>query len=172
MRTKTMEILRRVRRETKVDWAVRDLVIKSVINMINKGTKEKDIWTYIDYLNKKLRQDTAHTIILYRIKSYFERYGFTVVINAIRVKSFDMVAFNDRRIFFVEVKAGAPPWRGNNFREYNTYFNLERLSGNILYVWEERGRYYCTTYSNVELIDNEVKVRERYLLRNFIEANK
>ena len=150
------QVLKDSRKAVKIDWAIRDLIIKLAMQMKKEGYSDREILMIKEYLKRKIDEDIAHVLIMFKAKEICEKAGFHVVFTDLRNEMFDMIVFKPGRAFLVEIKASPPPWAGNNFREYNMYFASSLY--NILYVWYPRRELkdivrehelYCTTINNV-----------------------
>ena len=174
-------VLRDGRRSVKIDWAIRDLVIKLAVQMKKEGYSDREVLTIKEYLKRKIDEDIAHTLILFKAREMFVKAGFQVVLTDMRNEMFDMVVFKPGRAFLVEVKAGPPPWGGNNPKEYDMYFASSLY--NILYVWYPRRELrnevrehelYCTTINNVNSVFQNGKyiitASKKWKLKDYIQS--
>lgn len=169
-----LSVLRKVRRNTYVDWAARDLIIKCVIQLYKSGASIREINEFKEYMLRKIREDIEHTVILLRVARWFQRAGYKIVFTDLRNESFDLEAIGRTRKFYIEVKGKPPPWGGNNFREYISY---EELSlSNVLFVWEEKNDLYVTPLTFTEMkMDNKgalIVPTKKLRLRDFLQGVK
>ena len=139
------------RAATKSDWIVRDAFIKMLVNVIEvAGTKYAHEFT-TNFLGK-LYQDALHTIAVYEVKQLLEKRGAKCMVVFFRNMLVDLVVSSEKATYFVEVKTHAPPWRGNNIKEY---LNYKRFPGKVIYVWREG---CCWKYASLDEVTLDVHV--------------
>jgi len=140
MVSQTFEV---ARASTKSDWLVRDSFIKLLVNVIEAAGVGFAHQFTIDFLGK-LYQDALHTIAVYEVKEFLEKKGLKCTVVLLGNRIVDLVASSQKETYFIEVKARAPPWRGNNVKEYLEY---KQHPGRVIYVWREG---CCWKYANLD----------------------
>jgi len=160
------EDLQNIRSAVYFDWGIRDLVIRAVIHLFNKGFNKQRIDAFIEYLIRKIREDYNHVTAVLYVASLFRRQGCQVILTELQNKLIDLVVVSPTRIFLVEVKPTPPPWCGLNRDELEEY---RHIPYSVYYVWKESSGWCYTIVDNIEVKGNCLYVKAKYPLQRLIE---
>ena len=154
--------VRIARENTKIDWAIRDLVIKASINILEATDSPNEVHKFISYIVRKIYEDKEHVLATWELKKLFEKAGAIVTVGDVRSKLGDLLVFGVGRFYVVEVKPTPPPWGGMNPAEYHLYHNI--LMNTVVYCWREDGRWYWCPLEKVKFNPEKrrLEVEEKY----------
>lgn len=155
-----------IRASIFADWSIRDLVLRTVIHLFNKGYSKQVIDGFIEYLIRKIREDYNHITAVLYVASLFRRQGCHVILTELRNKLVDLVVISPTRIFLIEVKPSPPPWGGLNRDELEEY---KHIPYSIYYVWRDSRGWWYTIPDNIEVRGKQLHVKARYPLQRLVE---